>query len=106
MRPKNAWVNNLRLRVLAAASLAAGLSASHFDGWVFEGGFEKRVKCRKMMSELRRKSQEQVGERVEAEDLYKDAVRVTLGGIKRPPRSRTRLEGAANDQSDQTFPFG
>ena len=25
------------------------------------------------------KSQEQVGERVEAEDLYKDAVRVTLG---------------------------
>lgn len=25
-------VNNLRLRVLAAASLAAGLSASHFDG--------------------------------------------------------------------------
>lgn len=27
-------VNNLRLRVLAAASLAAGLSASHFDGWI------------------------------------------------------------------------
>mgnify|MGYP007126571261 CR=1 FL=1 len=25
------------------------------------------------------KSQEQVGERVEADDLYKDAVRVTLG---------------------------
>jgi hypothetical protein len=32
---------NLRLRVLAAASLAAGLSASHFDGWVFEGGLKK-----------------------------------------------------------------
>lgn len=27
-------VNNSRLRVLAAASLAAGLSASHFDGWI------------------------------------------------------------------------
>jgi hypothetical protein len=32
-----------------------------------------------------RKSQEQVGERVEAEDLYKDAVRVTLGGINGLP---------------------
>lgn len=32
-------VNNLRLRVLAAASLAAGLSASHFDG-LFGGGRE------------------------------------------------------------------
>lgn len=41
-------VNNLRLRVLAAASLAAGLSASHFDGLFLEKGSwfwwkEKRV---------------------------------------------------------------
>jgi hypothetical protein len=53
---ENAWINNLRLRVLAAASLAAGLSASHFDGWVFEKGGrfggKRVVKCRRLMSEI------------------------------------------------------
>lgn len=39
-RGKARNVNNLRLRVLAAASLAAGLSASHFDE--FEGVFWER----------------------------------------------------------------
>lgn len=76
-------VNNLRLRVLAAASLAAGLSASHFDGLFLEKGSwfgGKEESCLKVESlSYGVKSQEQVGERVEAEDLYKDAVRVTLG---------------------------
>lgn len=77
-------VNNLRLRVLATASLAARLSASHFDGLFLEkrelGLVEREVSCLKVESlSYGVKSQEQVGERVEAEDLYKDAVRVTLG---------------------------
>lgn len=103
-------VNNLRLRVLAAASLAAGLSASHFDGLFGGGGswfwWKREESCLKVESlGYGVKSQEQVGERVEAEDLYKDAVRVTLGQHQWPSRSRSRLDVVANDQSDQTFRF-
>jgi hypothetical protein len=49
-RRKSAIVNNLRLRVLAAASLAARLSSSHFDGFDLKGlkREESLLSCEKM----------------------------------------------------------
>jgi hypothetical protein len=44
-------------------------------------------------------------ERVEAEGLYKNAGEGDVWH-QSLSRSRTRLDGAANNQSDQTFHFG